>query len=442
MREGLAKHLFDSIDGTVDFCILVEHEFYNKSESLFVNELKNICEQFNARSCIFTFDSNKNYQFTDFFNNNIDGSVQLKAVSPLNASQFPDRLFDLKWRDSSKRFVFRLETSGAAWLDSELLSANVRQKLGVLHVQLRYVSNELTLFATINAIIKAKFSQDALRYLRECSTDELTASFVDDFRSRQWSPKSNSALRHLPPTGSYTKQSFSIDSGFNLQRENRGKIERIEISNVNSLQLDSGILFDIRYKEDSFLGALKSALCSKQAFVFQRYLGRNYSLATDFVRSHLIADFYGKQFNSKASGKYSIRVNNIFLATPVQHGKSAVARSNPQICVVTETNSETAFSFENTLRFDQTKEILDAFAHFSYEVSEDRFMVHSFNTVSDKVNSITLLEPVVFSTSLVNCSLANLGAPGIERFIQTHDCNHICKIVSNSSFIKDKHVNK
>ena len=109
LREGLAKHLFDSIDGTVDFCILVEHEFYNKSESLFVNELKNICEQFNARSCIFTFDSNKNYQFTDFFNNNIDGSVQLKAVSPLNASQFPDRLFDLKWRDSSKRFVFRLE---------------------------------------------------------------------------------------------------------------------------------------------------------------------------------------------------------------------------------------------------------------------------------------------------------------------------------------------
>ena len=74
----------------------------------------------------------------------------------------------------------------------------------------------------------------------------------------------------------------------------------------------------------------------------------------------------------------------------------------------------------------QTNDIMDAIAHFSYEISKGSLVVFDIRPIKTN-NSILITEPIIFSNIPNTFSSSDLGLKGIEQFKANHKCNTICK---------------
>jgi len=75
---------------------------------------------------------------------------------------------------------------------------------------------------------------------------------------------------------------------------------------------------------------------------------------------------------------------------------------------------------------EQTEEVIQALAHYSYNVSNGELIVFDIRPITNQ-NSILITEPIIYSKDSNKFASSNLGLKGIKNFMDEHKCNSICK---------------
>lgn len=75
--------------------------------------------------------------------------------------------------------------------------------------------------------------------------------------------------------------------------------------------------------------------------------------------------------------------------------------------------------------------VLQAFTHWTYEVSRNLLMVTDLQGVrmknSSGENVFCLCDPAIHCTDVLRFTRTNLGTEGFRLFFETHKCNDVCE---------------
>ena len=77
--------------------------------------------------------------------------------------------------------------------------------------------------------------------------------------------------------------------------------------------------------------------------------------------------------------------------------------------------------------YDATKDIVEAFMHFTYQFTNKRLIAYDLRAIKIHEKEILLTEPIVFSVDNVRYGASNLGEYGINYFMSNHQCNSNCR---------------
>ncbi len=75
---------------------------------------------------------------------------------------------------------------------------------------------------------------------------------------------------------------------------------------------------------------------------------------------------------------------------------------------------------------EQVEEVIQALAHFSYNISQGELLVFDIRPIASYDDSILITEPVIYSKDEKIFASSNLGSTGIKNFMDEHKCNSIC----------------
>jgi len=79
---------------------------------------------------------------------------------------------------------------------------------------------------------------------------------------------------------------------------------------------------------------------------------------------------------------------------------------------------------DNSGHVDTAETVPQAFSHFTYEASNQTLIVVDIQGVGDYYT-----DPQIHSFNGEGFGLGNLGGSGIKKFLQTHHCNRICRVL-------------